>query len=201
MRIFALEWVVGIVDPLKEPDSSALHGIDFLIIDQNLRVTDHHRSAGIFQFGVSLDLNFVTHRSIVWPDLTEELDFPAAERTPGSDAASPIAIETQHLPNAIEAETAWLNRVIQKMTLKEPVIEMNIPRSAEFSTTLLSADMIDSIDHQHRWSWEARTKSLRRVLDQSPVGEGQKFRLVKFFAAKKFGMGQHDLLVVLVKTH
>ena len=113
------------------------------------------------------------------PDLAEELDLPTPERPPGPQASSPVAVEAQKLPHAIQTQTSGLNRVALEMTLEEPIIQIHISLGHDPATALLTRDFQDAIHHQHGRRRQARLQGLGCVFDQATVRESKQLMLFK----------------------
>ena len=91
-------------------------------------------------------------------DLTEEFHLAAPEGPTGTDAATPVAIETKQLPDAVESQTSRLDRVSQKMAMEEPVIEANVSRGSEQDSAIASSS-VPAVFSRSRYSAIAESRS------------------------------------------
>ena len=140
------------------------------------------------QLRIAADVDLVAHELVVGPDLPEELDLAAAQCAPGSRSAGPRAIEAEQLPDAVDAQAARLDRVAGEVALEEPIVETHIALGDRRAAVAVARDLGDAIEHQHRRRWQARRETLRRILDQVAVGEGEQVGLGKTLGSEKFGV-------------
>src|SRR6187397_266097 len=68
-RIGGGQGIVRIGDALERADARALHGVDRCVIDEQRRVTDHHRGAGLLELGVAAHVDLGAYTSVVRADL------------------------------------------------------------------------------------------------------------------------------------
>src|SRR5262245_6000126 len=106
-------------------------------------------------------------------DLPGELDLAAAERSAGTKRTAPRAIESEQLPDPVDAEAAGLHGIAAEVAGEIPIVGAHVALRDQAATRPSGGDLDDAVDHEQRRQRQPRAKAVRRILDQTAVGEAQ----------------------------
>jgi hypothetical protein len=165
--------VIGIRDALKASHFRALDFVDRLVIDENCRVSNYERRAGVGDLREAADIDLVSHTTVMRADLPQKFNLATTERSARSKTPIPGAEETQQLPNAVDTQTTGLNGIAAKMAVEKPVIDRHVAFRNDSTPRTLTSDFENPIHHQHGWSRELQGEFGRRVVEEIPVRDAE----------------------------
>jgi hypothetical protein len=116
------------------------------------------------------DVDFVADHLVMGTDLAEKRDLLASKGPAYPFCAASSAIKAQKLPDCIDAQTAGLDGISDKVALEKPKISSDILFCDNKTVSGFSGELQDAVNHQEWGSWKAE-KIDRRIFDCSPMGQ------------------------------
>src|SRR5262249_57125381 len=116
-------------------------GVDRLIVDVQATVAQREGRPRRRQGGVARHVDLVAHQAMVRLDLPGELDLAATERSAGTKRAAPRAIESEQLPDPVDAEAAGLHGIAAEVAGEIPIVRAHLALCDPAATRPSPADL------------------------------------------------------------
>ncbi len=107
------------------------------------------------------------------PDLARKLDLRTSQRSTAAQSAVPGAEEADQLPYGVHSEAPRLNRITQKVAVKEPIVETHVALRDDASAVPPPRYVFDAVHHEHRGERKASLVFRRRILDEPAVSQSE----------------------------